>query len=164
LRAIAGGQGRQHLGIEDAPPVGRIGFDRTAGFLDGGMVALAQHPELVRQTPRLTAPELRDRLSSPQPPLVLDVRAASERAQKSIDPSQHVPLPQLSLRIGELPRDRALVVHCASGYRSAIACSLLEAAGFTPSDLVGGIASWHHNPATTVEQLVATLDAFTRSG
>jgi hydroxyacylglutathione hydrolase len=46
-------------------------------------------------------------------------------------------------RLGEVPHDRRLVVHCQSGYRSAIAASLLEQHGVTAlADLVGGFAAW----------------------
>ena len=95
-----------------------------------------------RQTPRLTATELSAWLSGSAPPLVLDVRGAGERAERSITPSVHLPLPQLLRRLPEVPRDRALVIHCGSGYRSIIACSLLEQRGYAPSDLVGGMAAW----------------------
>jgi rhodanese-related sulfurtransferase len=46
-------------------------------------------------------------------------------------------------RLGEVPRDRPVVVHCQSGYRSAIAASLLEGHGaVSVADLVGGLAAW----------------------
>jgi len=46
-------------------------------------------------------------------------------------------------RAGELPTDRPIVVHCASGYRSSTAASILAKGGFTNvADLVGGMAAW----------------------
>ena len=55
----------------------------------------------------------------------------------------NLPLSRLSQRVGELPRDRPLLVHCAGGYRSSIAASLLQQAGFAQvSELAGGIAAW----------------------
>ena len=54
-----------------------------------------------------------------------------------------MPLSRLSQRAAELPRDRPLLVHCAGGYRSSIAASLLQQAGFADvSELAGGIAAW----------------------
>jgi glyoxylase-like metal-dependent hydrolase (beta-lactamase superfamily II)/rhodanese-related sulfurtransferase len=137
--ALVADPGREQ---EAALRLGRIGFDRVIGFLDGGMAALAARPELVRQIARVTADELRQKMQAPDAPLVLDVRGPAERAGASIAPSVHIPLGQLERRLDELPHDRPLVVHCASGYRSAIACSLLAAHGLAPSDLLGGIAAW----------------------
>jgi len=124
--------------------LGRIGFDHIAGYLRGGMAALDGHPELLRRVERITAQTLAEQLASTAPPLVLDVRAASERVQARIDGSMHIPLVHLRGRIDEVPRDgRMVVVHCASGYRSSIAASLLVRHGIQPvADLVGGIAAW----------------------
>jgi len=41
-----------------------------------------------------------------------------------------------------LPKDRPLLVHCAGGYRSSIAASLLQQQGYEVSELAGGIAAW----------------------
>jgi rhodanese-related sulfurtransferase/quercetin dioxygenase-like cupin family protein len=57
--------------------------------------------------------------------------------------SLHVPLTQFERRLSELPADRPLLVYCAGGYRSSIAASLLQRAGFPAvSDLAGGMAAW----------------------
>ena len=50
-----------------------------------------------------------------------------------------------------MPRDRQMVVHCASGYRSSIATSLLERHGFTRvTELAGGIAAWENRRTATL--------------
>jgi rhodanese-related sulfurtransferase len=123
--------------------LGRIGFDHIAGYLEGGMSALENHPNLIKRIDRITAPALAQLLESSQPPLVLDVRSEKERASAHLAASVHIPLADLAERIGELPQDRRLVVHCEGGYRSAIACSLLVRSGRTNlMDLVGGIKAW----------------------
>ena len=54
-----------------------------------------------------------------------------------------MPLSQLAGRVDELPRDRKLIVYCASGYRSAVAVSLLRREGLTEvANLVGGLGAW----------------------
>jgi hydroxyacylglutathione hydrolase len=71
------------------------------------------------------------------------VRTPAEWKAKSIVGSMSVPLNRLAERIQELPRNRPLVVHCAGGYRSSIAMSVLQRHGFTKlSELAGGIAAW----------------------
>jgi hydroxyacylglutathione hydrolase len=129
--------------LEAATRLGRIGFDAVAGYLDGGMQALETHPELVRRTERLTVATLAEQLATAAPPVVLDVRTPREWHSKHIAGSLNIPLNQLPGRVQEVPRQGPLVLHCQSGYRSAIAASLLERYGITTgADLVGGFAAW----------------------
>lgn len=108
-----------------------------------GMEALEQRPDLIRRTDRIAAPTLAEKLASAQSPLVLDVRTENEWQQKRIGESLNIPLNRLAERSGELPRDRPIVVHCGTGYRSSIATSLLEDQGFDNTiDLVGGFNAW----------------------
>lgn len=128
---------------EAATRLGRIGFDIVAGYLEDGMEALATRADLVSRVERVTAGALAEQLAAGEQPLVVDVRTEREWNEKRIDGSLNVPLGRLSERVDELPRDRPMLVHCATGYRSAIAASLLLRAGFTEvADLVGGIAAW----------------------
>jgi glyoxylase-like metal-dependent hydrolase (beta-lactamase superfamily II) len=128
---------------EAAMRLGRIGFDNVAGYLQGGMEALDQRPDLIRRTERIAAPTLAEKLASAQPPLVLDVRTENEWEQKRIAGSVNIPLNRLAERSGELPHDRPIVVHCGTGYRSSIATSLLQGQGFGNTiDLVGGFNAW----------------------
>jgi rhodanese-related sulfurtransferase len=123
--------------------LGRIGFDNVAGYLQGGMEALRDRPELVRQLDRITAVALDEQLRSDPRPVVLDVRTEKEYSAGHIDGSRNVPLNHLRERLGEIPRDQTIVVHCEGGYRSAIAASLLELAGRkNVFDLVGGFKAW----------------------
>ena len=101
----------------------RVGIDRPAGAADGGIDRWA--PDADRSSYRaVTFEQLADETGL----AVLDVRLAGERADGHVDGSYHVPLPELLQRIDELP-DAPLAVHCASGYRSGIAASLLDRAG-----------------------------------
>lgn len=128
---------------ESAVRLGRIGFDRVAGFLEGGAAAFAERPELTRSHRRIDPPELQALLRGDNPPLVIDVRAASEFAAGHIDGARNEPLPKLRELARGLPRERELVIQCQGGYRSSIASSLLEQAGFTRLvDLRGGWAAW----------------------
>jgi len=136
---------------EAALRLGRIGFDHVAGYLDGGMKALEARPDLVWQTERVTAAEVAERLEVPDPPVVLDVRAPKEWQDKRIHGSLNIPLNHLQERIGEVPRDRTLAVHCAGGYRSSIAASILNQYGITKViEMAGGIAAWEAARLPTV--------------
>jgi glyoxylase-like metal-dependent hydrolase (beta-lactamase superfamily II)/rhodanese-related sulfurtransferase len=128
---------------ESALRLGRIGFDRVVGYLDGGLASAASVPEAITTTERISADVAATRLASAAPPTVLDVRAGPEREQKRIEGSLHVPLSQLLDRLPEIPTGRPLLVHCAGGYRSSLAASLLQQRGFAlVSELAGGIAAW----------------------
>ncbi|MEE9198590.1 MAG: MBL fold metallo-hydrolase [Dehalococcoidia bacterium] len=136
---------------EAAVRLGRIGFDHTAGYLEGGMQALEPRADLIGRTDRVTAATLVEQLDYPDPPVVLDVRTEPEHREKAIQGSLHIPLNHLQQRMGEVPRGRKIVVHCATGYRSSIAASILERAGLGEiADLVGGIAAWEASRLQTV--------------
>jgi glyoxylase-like metal-dependent hydrolase (beta-lactamase superfamily II) len=128
---------------ESAVRLGRIGFDHVAGYLQNGLQSLKSRPELIAFTERLSAPFAAELLSSSQPPLAIDVRAPREREQKHIDGSLSIPLNRLVGNLETLPKNRPLLVYCAGGYRSSLAASLLQNAGFdSVGEIAGGIAAW----------------------
>ena len=128
--------------------LGRIGFDNVAGYLAGGMSALASRDDLVERTERITAPALAEWLDGKRgdagpAPTVVDVRSAAEYAGGHIAGSRNIPLTHLDERIGEIPAGRPVAVHCEGGYRSAIAASLLQKLGRRHvHDIVGGYKAW----------------------
>jgi rhodanese-related sulfurtransferase len=73
---------------------------------------------------------------------IVDVRNHDERLQKHIPGSVHIPLPELSQRLDELPAGRLLTV-CAKGLRSAAAAQVIEATGrMDVSSIAGGTDGW----------------------
>jgi hydroxyacylglutathione hydrolase len=128
---------------EAALRLGRIGFDHVKGYLRAGMEALAERADLVWPTERASAPMVADELASADPPLVLDIRNPREWSAKHIAGSVNIPLNHLQERIAEVPRDRRIAVHCAGGYRSSIAASILHQYGITHLiEMAGGLAAW----------------------
>lgn len=129
---------------ESAMRLGRIGFDHVAGYLMNGLTSLEHRRGLDASTERLSPQTAAERTADGHgAALLVDVRGPGERAQRRIAGSLSMPLNQLTSRMGELPRDRPLVVYCAGGYRSSIAASLLQRAGFDGvSEMAGGITAW----------------------
>ena len=131
--------GREH---ESATRLGRIGFDHVVGYLKDGLRSLVSRSDLTATTERISAALASDRLATGVP-LLVDVRGPHERERKHIAASINIPLNHLIERVGELPTERPLLLHCAGGYRSSIAASLLLARGFRHvSEVAGGIAAW----------------------
>ncbi len=128
---------------EAAIRLGRIGFDHVAGYLKDGLQSLAARPQLTAKTERLSAQFAAEVLGGNVAPSVIDVRAPKEREGKYIAGSESVPLNRLSEKMATLPKERALLVYCAGGYRSSIAASLLQRDGFQcVSEIAGGLAAW----------------------
>ncbi|MFJ8582551.1 rhodanese-like domain-containing protein [Micromonospora sp. NPDC093277] len=121
----------------------RIGFDRVVGYLREPEAAFLEMVADLARASRLTASELRAALDTAEPPVVLDVRNNGEREHGAVAGSLHVPIAELTRRIEEVPTDRPVVVHCAGGYRSSVAASVLRNAGRADvSDLLGGYGAW----------------------
>ena len=128
---------------EAALRLGRIGFDHVKGYLTGGMEALADRPDLVWPTERVNAGTAAESMAAEGSSVVLDIRNPREWATKHIPGSINIPLNRLQQRIDEIPRDRPIVVHCAGGYRSSIAVSILHQYGITNLiEIAGGLAAW----------------------
>ncbi len=128
---------------EAALRLGRIGFDHVKGYLEGGMEALAERPDLVWPTERVTALAIAEELAGADPPLVLDIRSAREWLARHIAQSVNIPLNHMQERIAEVPRDRRIALHCAGGYRSSIAAGILHQHGITNlMEMAGGLAAW----------------------
>lgn len=97
-----------------------------------------------QETPlTITATELDARLREPNPPVVIDVRTATERQDACLSFTVHVPLSELAARASTLDRDAEIVVHCHRGMRSMQAVQYLRANGFARArNLTGGIEAW----------------------
>ncbi len=120
----------------------RVGYDNVAGYLPDPDDYLARHPEQTRPGSRVTVAQLADARAAADLQL-LDVRNDDERTAGVISGARSIPLPQLVARLGELDPARPVVVHCAGGWRSAVAASLLRQRGFGDvSDLLGGYHAW----------------------
>lgn len=79
-------------------------------------------------------------------PLVVDVRPAAAAAAESVPGTVNIPLGELRSRLGELPREREVWVHCAVGRTSYFAARILAQKGFRVRSLSGGITSYRTLP------------------
>jgi hydroxyacylglutathione hydrolase len=137
------------LVVEDAAQIGRavrylyrMAYDRLEGYLAGGLVKWYHQSLPIEQSGVISIQRLRSGLEEGRYH-VLDVREDSEWRQGHIKGAQHIFVGDLEERLEEVPRDKELAVHCSIGYRSGIAVSILERAGFTRlSNALGGSGAW----------------------
>jgi len=95
------------------------------------------------EVPAITTDRLREILNGAFDGLLIDVREPHEHAVSRIDGARLIPLRELPSQLGELPRDREIIVHCKSGARSARAVKLMLESGFPRvTNVLGGIDAW----------------------
>jgi len=118
----------------------RVGIDRVQGVLDGGIAGWASAGLPLSMTAHIGVRDLHGRLAEFT---VIDVRARAEWDTGHIASAQLHPLNGLRASMASLDHAAPIAVHCKGGYRSAIACSLLEAAGFQQvMNVAGGFDAW----------------------
>jgi glyoxylase-like metal-dependent hydrolase (beta-lactamase superfamily II)/rhodanese-related sulfurtransferase len=109
----------------------RIGFDNVLGYIKASTVSQTQ------ELPQTSAEQLKANLRN-DGPLVLDVRTPNEWKSGHIETARHVPLSSFGKELPALPEDRKIAVICASGYRSSVASSMLQARGYKDVENVAG--------------------------
>ena len=122
-------------------------------FLDGrkGTIRQVEVPDLVieaKELPKklpdhMSASELKQRLDSNNPPILIDVRGAAEREEVKIEATDmHIPMDVFAQRVDNIPRTGNIVLYCHLGIRSNAARAWLESQEIPASHLQGGIESW----------------------
>ena len=120
----------------------RVGIEILSGYLEGGVTAWKQAGLPMATITQMTPAELDAQLKS-HPLQVLDVRREPEWEAAHIEGATWWPLDNFKVSPPEIDRDIPIAVHCKSGYRSMIACSLLQRAGFqNVSNVIGGFDAW----------------------
>jgi len=105
----------------------RVGYDNAIGYLEGGFQAWKAAGEEVDTIEEVTPEEV----ANMHPNLnLLDVRKESEYNAQHIVDAQNFPLDFINKNMSEIDRDKKYYVHCAGGYRSMIATSILRSRGF----------------------------------
>ncbi len=116
----------------------RVGFDNCLGFLDGGFHNWMSENEFD------TIESIdSDNLSSIVESInLVDVRKFSERSNGFLKNTISIPLDLFQVNLNGLDKNKKYYVHCAGGYRSMIACSILKRNGFnSPIDVTGGFSA-----------------------
>jgi hydroxyacylglutathione hydrolase len=127
----------------------RIGFDRVVGHLpDIERVLTEVDDSCVGHASRLTPAALDAAVTDATARLALvDVRNPGEVEGGDIPAARNLPLAELRRRLEEVPHETAVVLYCASGWRSGVAASYLRSQGYSDvSDVIGGYNAWAASP------------------
>lgn len=117
----------------------RVGYDKTIGYLAGGIEAWKNENREIDTVERLTAHEFETVYANE--PVVFDVRKKSEFESEHVVNVTNIPLNELNLHLNEFPTDKPFILHCAGGYRSMIAASILKSRGIHDfKDVIGGMS------------------------
>ncbi|MHA7864893.1 MBL fold metallo-hydrolase [Flagellimonas marinaquae] len=117
----------------------RVGFDHTLGYLKGGIEAWKAAGKEVDTVESVSAEELKKRIENGVP--VYDVRKETEYQAEHVENAHLTPLDYINDHLSEFPEKETFYVHCAGGYRSMIASSILKSRGIhNLVDVAGGFA------------------------
>ena len=120
----------------------RVGIEDPVGYLHGGVSAWKDAGLTLAQVEQIKVDSLHQRLQNGGI-RVLDVRREAEWQTAHIAEAEFYPLDKFHNALPAIARDQRLAVHCKSGYRSMIACSMLQRAGFhNVMNVVGGFDAW----------------------
>jgi rhodanese-related sulfurtransferase len=116
----------------------RVGYDFSIGYLEGGFEAWKAEGKKIEEINRVTAKDLVLLREIHQLP-IFDVRKKSEFLSEHIQGAINIPLNEITNHLSDFPKDDYFILHCAGGYRSMIAASILKQQGFENfSDVLGG--------------------------
>lgn len=108
----------------------RVGYDFALGYLKGGLDAWKAAGKEVDTIKSISAAEFAADYAKDNSIKVVDVRKPGEYQAEHVASAQHAPLDYLNDHLAELPKEEVMYLHCAGGYRSMIAASILKARGF----------------------------------
>ncbi len=118
----------------------RVGYDQAIGYLKGGFNTWKNSGNEIDTVQRLSAEEFAKTYATQ--PIVIDVRKKSEFDSEHVVNAINLPLNELNNRFYELPQEEPFILHCAGGYRSMIAASILKSRGYHHfKDVEGGMTA-----------------------
>ncbi len=119
----------------------RVGFDNTLGYLEGGIEAWKSAGKEIDDMESISAETFKNKLETGNIP-VFDVRKEGEFIAGHIENAHFTPLDNINKHLNEFPDNEPFYVHCAGGYRSVIASSILKSRGIhNVIDVAGGMGA-----------------------
>ncbi len=123
--------------------VRRVGVDRVAGYLDGGMASWAMAGFRTGRIELISAEDLHGMITGADDFVLVDVRAPLEYEENHIEGAINIPVADLRTRHTELNREKETVLMCSSGNRSSLGASILKQHGFADvCNVAGGMSGY----------------------
>lgn len=123
---------------ETVTRLSRVGFDHVVGYLKGGFTSWMDAGKEIDTVNRITAAEFATQIEGKEV-VVVDVRAASEYAAEHVEDAYSKPLAYINDWVNDIDPTQPFYLHCAGGYRSMIAASILQARGYRNfTEIAGG--------------------------
>ncbi|MFN5223028.1 MAG: MBL fold metallo-hydrolase [Bacteroidota bacterium] len=122
---------------ETVTRLARVGFDHVIGFLNGGIEAWKNAGKETDNVKRISPEQFNQEFKAKES-MVVDVRRESEYAAQHVDEAYNKPLAYINDWINSIDPHQHFFLHCAGGYRSMIAASLLQARGYRNFSEVSG--------------------------
>lgn len=117
----------------------RVGFDNVIGYLEGGIEAWIKAGFETDNVKSIPATILKKKLAKDPEAKVIDVRRENEYLSEHVISAENLPLSTLNQHLSQIPEEEDFYIHCAGGYRSMIAASILKSRGFhNLIDIQGG--------------------------
>ena len=119
----------------------RVGYDNTIGYLEGGIEAWQAAKKDVDTVHRISADEFKNAWKQGET-VVFDVRRDGEYSAEHVENAYHRSLSRINEWVGLIDKNEHFFMHCAGGYRSMMAASILKARGFDNfTEIAGGFAA-----------------------
>jgi hydroxyacylglutathione hydrolase len=122
----------------------RVGIEKVTGYLEDGLAGWVREGMPVEQTSQISVEQLHQFAEDdPTAVQIVDVRRPTEWQEGHVPGAHHIPLDKLTTLLSDLDATKPIAVYCKGGYRSAIASSLLQRAGYAQvMNVVGGFDAW----------------------
>ncbi len=142
--------------VEAITRLSRVGYDNTIGYLEGGFENWKKSGSDYETVGRVSPKEF-ESIYNYSKPLVFDVRKKSEYDSEHIIGAINVPLNEINQHLSQFPKENFFVLHCAGGYRSMIAASILKQRGWEDVvDVEGGFAEMKNTSVEKSEYVCPT--------
>ncbi|MCH8546922.1 MAG: MBL fold metallo-hydrolase, partial [Cryomorphaceae bacterium] len=132
----------------------RVGYDHAIGYLEGGFASWEKSGKQTDSINRMTVDEFAEEMSSGKAK-VFDVRKKSEYDSHHVIDAENTPLNEINDHLASFPKEERFILHCAGGYRSMIAASILKSRGFdNVVDVIGGFGEIEKSGKVNVSEYV----------
>lgn len=124
---------------ETVKRLARVGYDHVLGYLKSGFESWLNSGRLIDKVDRIDADEFAKKTENN--PLVIDVRKQGEFEAEHVIDAENIPLDYINENLNKFPK-KPFILHCAGGYRSMIAASVLKMHGVNDfADVIGGFSA-----------------------